>query len=393
MYTPNISDLTHPAIGDPAGLAFQEIILLKTAIASLSGGSFGARNMVPAGNFGLNPCQRGTVWNAIATSTYTADRFLYKKSGAVVHNVDVSTDVPSVAQAGRQIRRSLRCELVTPDASLAAGDFCCLATGIEAQEAMDVYERTCTLAFWVKATLPGQYAVAFWLGAASPYSCVVPYTINAASTWERKSITMPATPGAVSPYTGEQNGINISWVLASGTTYRATAASTWYAAAQHLALSSTINGVNTGASEFMIADVVFKPGSSADVQDAADLGEVWRHCFRYYQKSMDVTDIPGSVFLTGRIQGRQYTAAATALESLYSRMLVPMRTLNPAITWYSPATGVANRVRDVTAAADLTVGSTSENGRWAAGYPNVTVAPAAGNMLQAGWVALDELVL
>lgn len=392
-YTPNVADTTHPVFGDPAGLAATELTLIKTYLQTLTGGSVGYRNMMPAGNLDLNPWQRGTVWNSAATSTYTADRFLYKKSGSMVHDVTRSTDVPTVTQAGRKLKYSIRALLTTADTSIAAADYCMFSTALEAQEVATVYQRQCTLSFWVKATLPGQYAVAFWQFGTPDWACTVPFTVNAADTWEKKTVTMPPTSASAAPYTDESAGLGISIILAAGSNYHLSGASTWYSGGTGFGQSSTVNGVNTGATQFLFTDLVFKPGIAADIQDALEIDQVWRHCFRYYQKSMDVADVPGSVFTTARITGRQYTAAAAGLESLYSRLLVPMRTNSPTITWYSPVTGVAARVRDVTAAADLTVTATNDHGRWSAGYPTVSAAPAVGNVLQAGWIAANEIVI
>ena len=63
------------------------------------------KNAIINGDF--NIWQEGTLFSSVANGTYTAEGWPYYKSGSMVHNISRSSDVPSVAQAGRLFNYSV----------------------------------------------------------------------------------------------------------------------------------------------------------------------------------------------------------------------------------------------------------------------------------------------
>ena len=56
----------------------------------------------------FNVWQKGTSFSSVLAGIYTADRWLYLKSGSMVHDMSLSSDVPTVAQSGRLFSNSLK---------------------------------------------------------------------------------------------------------------------------------------------------------------------------------------------------------------------------------------------------------------------------------------------
>jgi len=102
------------------------------------------------------------------------------------------------------------------------------------------------------------------------------------------------------------------------------------------------------------------------------LDEVLSECQYYYEKSYDITDIPGDVTNRGQILIQQLPFLnGTPAISLVSRSyMISYNTLkritNPVITFYSPTTGTADRVHGYTRAAGaaLANGDITQSTNW-----------------------------
>ncbi len=124
----------------------------------------GFKNKIINGAF--NIWQRGVGPVTATDGGYNApDRFGYEKTGAMIHSVSRSTDVPAVSTtAGATcglLNYSLLVDCTTIDGSIAAGDYCYIRQMIEGYNILALAQRTFTLSFWVKATKTGIYCVAF----------------------------------------------------------------------------------------------------------------------------------------------------------------------------------------------------------------------------------------
>lgn len=236
-------------------------------------------------NGDMSIAQRGTSFVAALDNTYTVDRWIYKKTGAMVHTVSQDTDVPTLAESGRAFQNSVRLNLTTPDTSIAAGDYCLLRQRIEGYNFVNFAQKKFTVSFWVKATLPGVYCISCENGAGTR-TFAAEYTINAANTWEYKSITVDASPSSgVWNYTNGI-GIHLDFVLAAGTTFQGTGGS-WQNTG-FFATANQINGVNTGATDFRITGVMLNEGDSAAPFRlfAEDFEGELAACQRYYETGL-----------------------------------------------------------------------------------------------------------
>ena len=282
--------------------------------------------------------QRGTSFAAIANQAYSLDRWKYQKVGAMVHTATQDTDVPTLAQAGYLFQNSLRLNLTTPDTAIAAGDFCELSQLIEGYNWTNLAQKPFTLSFWVKATLTGTYCVSFRNGAGDR-SYIAEYTISASNTWEKKTITVSASPSAGTWNYTNGLGLVVSFALASGTTFHTTA-NAWQTGV-FISTVNQVNGVNTGATDFRIVGVQLNEGYEELPFRlfGGDREAEIQACQRYYEKSYNIDVNPGTIVLQGS-RGTDVSGQA-ALQGSY----VTRKRTSPTHTFWNPDTGTQGEVR------------------------------------------------
>jgi hypothetical protein len=231
----------------------------------------------------INPCmeiwQRGTSFASITDGAYTADRWQYVKSGAMVHDVAQSTDVPTVVQAGVLFNYSVLVDCTTIDGAIAAGDYCLFGQKIEGYNWRYLAQRQFTISFWVKATKTGTYCVGF--KNASDRSYVAEYTINTTDTWEYKTLTVSASPSTGTWDYTNGAGLYLWFVLAGGSTYHTTA-NAWQNG-NYFATANQVNACDNVANNFRITGVKLEVGASATTLRLRHFQHELALCQRYYQ--------------------------------------------------------------------------------------------------------------
>jgi hypothetical protein len=306
------------------------------------------KNAIINGDF--NVWQRGITFTSVANLTYVADRYRYVLVGAAVHDISRSVDVPSVAQAGRLFNYSMLVDCTTVDASIAAADFSLVQQVIEGYNWLPLAQRAFTLSFWVKATKTGTYCVSF-TNAGGDRSYVAEYTISATDTWEKKTISVPASPSAGAWDYTNGVGLVVKWVLAVGSNLQTTAGS-WQTGSFH-GTSNQVNATDSTANNFRITGMQLEVGSVATEIEQRTFNDELAMCQRYFNKTYRQVDAPGTVTTTGQLAGAA-AGAGTGNFAMSYRFPVSMRS-NPTMTFYSPATGASGNWRRNTGAADVAV--------------------------------------
>jgi hypothetical protein len=246
--------------------------------------SEGASESVRGRNAILNADFR--VWSALAElvvgaadGAYVATLYRYHKSGAMVHTLSRSDDVPSLAQARRLIPYSLLIDCTTADVAIGASDYCLLRFPVEGYNWKRFAQRACIFWFFVKATKTGVYSVA--LRNATTDACFVSeYTVDQADVWELKSILIPASPaaGAWNYTTGV--GLEIVWTVAAGSDYHGPAGA--WVSGNYLSTANQVNGCDSAGNDFRIASPVFEAGDYARAFEAKSFQQELYETERYY---------------------------------------------------------------------------------------------------------------
>lgn len=303
--------------------------------------------------------QRGTSYPSIANATRIADNFKYQKAGAVVHDVTRDTDVPTFAQSGHKSNYSIKLDVTTVDASIAAGDFCGLTAFIEGYDYAELKDQQITVSFWVKSVKTGIHCVAF-KNSVNDRSYVSEYTINAGSTWEKKTITLTVNQSGGTEDYANGLGLSIFWTILSGSTFHTTA-NAWQTG-NFLATSNQVNGGDNTANNFWIDMIKVEIGPVATPFRGKPFREELAHCLTQFYKTFEYAITPAT--LAGTLYGFRWpapTAGATTHRPTSLLFPVPMR-IAPTITFYNPSAANA-QVRDVTGGADCTataVGAVSQ---------------------------------
>ncbi len=239
---------------------------------------FSNKNAFINGDF--NIWQRGTSFTSIADATYFADRWKYLKGTTAVHTVSRSTDVPTVAQAGRGFNYSALVDCTTLASSIGISERVGILQIIEGYNWLPLAQKEITLSFWVKATKTGIYCVSLQ-NSASNRTIVKEYAINASNTWEYKTITFPASPSdGTWDYTNGA-GLQVIFVLAAGSTFHG-AADSW-STSNLISTSNQVNGVDSTANDFRLCGAQLEAGSVATPFEKRLFQEELKLCERYYQ--------------------------------------------------------------------------------------------------------------
>lgn len=222
-------------------------------------------NVLIGGNFDTNPWQRGTSFTGIATLTnaYYPDRFRFiLDTTAAVVTVRRDTDAPTAAQANIFSQNSLDVEVTTADAVVAAGDQVTWSYRMEGYDWSQLAQREFTVSFWVKATVTGIYSISFQ-NTGSDQNYIAEYTVNTTNTWEKKTITVPASPSSGTWNYTTGIGIQIRWVLMAGSTFFGTVGSWITGSSNTRASANQVNAMGTIGNRFKLQLIKIEAGAVA----------------------------------------------------------------------------------------------------------------------------------
>lgn len=278
-----ITDLsTTPASNSPAGsespAVLDDYLRAHAAfIAQLRDRQPSFRNKIINGKMEI--AQRGTSFPAAAFGAYTLDRWAYASVGSVVATISQQADAP----VSNEFQSSLRATITTADTSIAPGDYALLTQRVEGFNVRDLIGRTFTLSFWVRSSKTGTHCVSLG-NAGGNRSLVLEYTVIATNTWEFKTITV--TGGLITAGTWDWTigiGINLRFIMASGTTYQSTAGA--WQVGDFLGTSNQVNCLDTVGNIFAITGVQLEVGSVATPFEHRPYGQEMELCRRYYRST------------------------------------------------------------------------------------------------------------
>ena len=300
---------------------------------------WGMRNAIINGDMRI--AQQGTSFAAIVNGAYSIDRWKYGKVGTMVHTISqVNKTAASANTPSEQFEHALKLDCTTADASIAAGDLVLLQQNIEGNNFRKFVGQTATLSFWIKAGKTGTMCVSF-RNTGGDRSYVSEVTINSANTWEKKTVTLnfDYSGGTWNYTTGI--GLQICFTLAAGSTWQTTA-DAWQNG-NFIATSNQTNFVDvTGTTTDMyITGVQLELGSVATEFEFLDFGTELILCQRYYYKTYDQGENPGTNTFNGMVGIKSDGNQKSLLTHTYP---VSMR-IKPTIVMYGKD-GTVGKVTD-----------------------------------------------
>ena len=235
------------------------------------------KNLIINGDMRI--AQRGTSFTP-TTEEYTLDRWEYAINSTGAVTVTKDTDVPT----GEGFSSSLKVDVTTADASIAAAEYSTLVHKIEGFNFAHLMYGTAaalaaTLNFWVKSPKSGIHTIGL-VNSALNRSVSYEYTVASADTWER--ITVALTGDVIGTWIGETNGIGVRvyFNLAVGSDFHATTPGTWEAAAK-FSTSNQVNCMDNTANNFFITGIQLEVGDVATDFEHRSIGIELASCQRY----------------------------------------------------------------------------------------------------------------
>ena len=250
----------------------------------------GRRNL--AYNGAMKVAQRGEQTGQ-TTGNYTAcDRFKIVETGDTVVTTSQSTDVPS----GQGFANSLKIDVTTADASLAASDQFRVEQRLEGQDVQHLLYGTSgakdlTISFWVKSPKTGTHILELRHADAAYFNNQA-YTIASANTWQKVTLTFS---GYTTTAFDDDNefSFRFSWFLMAGSNFTSGTlnSNTWHNTTANRSVGQ-VNYVDDAANNFYITGVQLEVGSVATEFEHRSFGEELALCQRYYHRQVrtDTTD-------------------------------------------------------------------------------------------------------
>lgn len=317
------------------------------------------KNAIINGN--LNIWQRGTSFVSIVNDDYVTDRFVYFKSGVMVHDITRDTDVP----ASDNFDYSMKIDCTTIDASIDASDYVGIGQVLEGYSFKPFVGKTATLSFLVKATKTGTYCISF-RNSGVDRSYVAEYTVNSSDTWEKKEVTITFDYSGGTWDYANGRGLRISWMLAVGSTYHTTK-DTWQTG-QYLSTSNQVNACDDTANNFRLTGIQFELGSVATEFEYRTIQQELALCQRYYEKSYNFNTAPGSLGVSGYLATNAIGSVGGQIT--FNANFKVNKRIPPSVTIYSPGTGASGYIRNLSVAGDI-AGSIPVVGEYNARITNV----------------------
>jgi hypothetical protein len=323
----------------------------------------------------------GTAVSAGNVTKYVIDGWTINTSGSQVLSCAQTT-----GPAGFTF--SLRGTVTTANAAPVAGNYCAFVHLVESNRLSRLAwggpsASSMTIAFWVRAVRTGTYSGTI-ANEDSNRCYPFNFTVNLSNVWEYKTVTIPGDINGVWFRVGLL-GMRVSFCLMAGATYTAPAGAwvtgTFYGA------NGTVNAVAATSDAFSITGLVMLPGNVAPQEARSPFimrpfGQELPLCKRYWESSYDYGTPPAAITTNGA------SIISSPSSGVALQMIFPFQVSKraiPAVNTYSPATGVAGKVRDATSGTDVTIGGTFNTGHRSFCIYGTTVA--ANSNWQAHFIA------
>ena len=242
-------------------------------------GSLTGRNMVINGDMRIDQRNSGSAVSAHNTNLFPVDRF------RCIENTGGSVSMQRVQDAPAGFYYSLKFTVTGTD-TLTGTEFSRALHPIEGSNIGHLNwgtsnAKTCTLSFYVKSSVAGQYYVNIFNGSANRI-IVKGYTIDAANTWERKIISVAGdTSGSWS--TSTATGIYIGWMQGTGPDYIVSSTDTWGGTFDMVG-ANQVNLLATNGATWQLTGVQFEVGSQDTPFEHEPVSVTLAKCQRYFYK-------------------------------------------------------------------------------------------------------------
>ena len=307
--------------------------------------SFSRRNIIVNGDFSV--WQRGTSFTGM-TDGFCASYWKYITNGSQVVNITLDTDVPTVAQAGRKFKNSVKIIATTGNASPSAGNYALFRQHIEGYDYEPLAQKTKTHSFWIKSTKTGTLCLAF-NNSAQDRSFIKEVTINAANTWELKTINIAAEDGTGTWDYTTGTGLYVDWALLTGTDFNGTK-DAWTTQTAKFATTGKTNFLSATNDSIKICAVQLEKGDIATPFEFIKYSDQFHKCMRILRAYGGY----GSYDVAGQGSGKSTTTADVEIQ------LDPPMRIAPVLTYSGNWQCSQRSAADAVTSMSLVSASTSD---------------------------------
>ena len=309
------------------------------------------KNRIINGNMAIS--QRGTTFVGVTNGTRTLDRFKVTQVGAGVATINQASDSPTAAEAGIYNTKCLEVDVTTADTSVAASDLWAIYQEIEGNNIIDAGfgqagTRNVTVSFWVKTNKTGIYCLGLtntnW--GASERDYTAEYTVSSADTWEKKTITIPVD--TTGPWgTGTASGLSVRFCLYSGSNYHITK-DTWVAGSNVYAPSTSnqVNLFDNISNYFKVSLIQLETGTTATDFENLQYGQQLALCQRYFEKSYNYADAPGTVTYNNAVVSGGNRGGMTTLHIVDHIVYLVQKRTSPTFTAWDMVGNIGKVTRE-----------------------------------------------
>jgi hypothetical protein len=318
-------------------------------------------NRVINGGMMIDQVNEGSSYSILVNNTpaYTVDQGVVS-CDSTVGSPAAGVTAQRVTDAPANFTNSLKITVGTGAASVGATDFLYYFQPIEANNLSDLNFGTSSalpvsLSFWVKSSVAGTFAAVLY-NPTGNRSIVNKFTVASTGTWQQ--VTIPNIPGDQSGTyaTGASLMINLTIVIATGTTDQTSTLNSWQTGTWLGSTSQTNTVLTTSGATFQITGVQFNSGAFCQSYEKRQYQQELALCERYFEKLF----AQGVAVAQDVASGLLYVTLPTGASGEFSVSPVfrtPKRA-SPTIVTYNPFNTNANW-RDTTNSADRTASVTN----------------------------------
>ena len=316
--------------------------------ANINGGQIaGRRNIIING--AMQIAQRGTSNTAGGDGYFTVDRMYYYNAG--IDN-DVTKAQGDVASGTSPYSEGLRKTFKLTNGNQTSpntGDEILIRQNLEAIDMQRCgwnYTSSSsfiTLSYWVKSSVSQNFYVNLHTMDGTEYNYVTETGTLYADTWTKVVKTIPGNSNLQFD-SNVNKGMHIQWNVYRGTSATGTRPlNAWaaYSSSSRVPDMASTWWINTGAT-FELTGVQLEVGPQATPFEHLSFGEDLILCQRYFYKTYNYNDAPGTADFTGTIHGRNYDGASARSDNPINVIFPTRMRADPTITWYA-GDGQSNR--------------------------------------------------
>ena len=321
----------------------------------------GRRNLVING--AMQVAQRGTT--STSTGYATVDRYNLNTDGTDEACTQAQSDVASgTTPYAEGLRKTLKITNGNQTSGAGAADNVVVHYFIEARDMQRCgwnYTSSSsfvTLSFYVKSSVAQTYFCRVMTDDGTQQSYPFSFALTA-DTWTRVIHTIPGNSNLQFD-SNTNRGLMIEFAIYRGTNKTGSVTLNQWAAYNSSARLPDMTSTwwTTNDATFEITGLQLEVGPQATAFEHLCFGEELSLCQRYYYKTYDYDDAPGTATFSGALHGRNYDTTSARSDNAVNVLFPTRMRSDPTVTWYA-GDGQSNRYS--TGGGSIGSGLTGEN--------------------------------